>query len=154
MRDRNCGLNHGLRLFIPPAWTRRAQNAVNRQSKTVAKGGWVAFGANDGALPANDEKRGEQIRVFFSRDLPRRLGERNQSRNPSVPEPDTFGDLRCESGGERRTLRREGADELEWGHFRLARRRCYGLKVPPEPGSSGLTPALTKGFHELAETLK
>jgi hypothetical protein len=48
-------------------------------------------------LPTIDEKRGEQIWVFFSRDLPLRLGERNQSRNLSVPEPDTFGDLQYES---------------------------------------------------------
>jgi hypothetical protein len=104
-------------------------------------------------LPAIDEKRGKQIRVFFSRDLPLRLGERNQSRNLSVPEPDTFGDLQYDSGGERRTLRRQSADELEWGHSRLLRRRCDGLEVPPETGSSGLAPALTKSFHERIEML-
>jgi site-specific recombinase XerD len=105
------------------------------------------------ALPAIDEKRSEQIRVFFRRELPLRLGQRDQSRNLSVPEPDTFGDLHCESGRERRTLRRQSADELEWRHSRLLRRRCEGLKVPPETGSSGLVPALTKSFQKRVEML-
>jgi hypothetical protein len=59
-----------------------------------------------GALPAIDEKRGQQILVFFSHDLPLRL---------SIPAPDTFGDLQYQGGAESRTLRRQRADELEWG---------------------------------------
>jgi hypothetical protein len=56
------------------------------------------------ALPAIDEKGGKQIRVLFRADLALRLGERDQSRNISVPELDSLGNLRCESGWERGTL--------------------------------------------------
>ena len=99
-------------------------------------------------MPAIDEKRSEQIWVFFSRELPLLLGQRDQSRDLSVPEPDTFGDLQYQSGGERRTLRRQSADELEWGHSRLSRRRRDGLKVPPQAGCSGLAPGILKRLQK------
>src|SRR5271156_2604710 len=81
------------------------------------------------------------------------LGPRDQCSDLSVPEPDTFSDLQYQSGGERRTLRRESADELKRGRSRLTRRGCDRLEVPPQMGPSGLAPALTKGFHERIEML-
>src|SRR5271170_3046925 len=91
--------------------------------------------------------------ILIRVDFPVLLSPRDQCGNLSIPEPDTFSDLQYQSGGERRTLRRESADELKRGHSRLSRRGCDRLEVPPQMGFSGLGPALTKGFHERIEML-
>src|SRR5271170_2078704 len=92
--------------------------------------------------------------ILIRVDFPVLLGPRDQCGDLGVPEPDTFSDLQYQSGGERRTLRRESADELKRGHSGLSRRGCDRLEVPPQMGSSGLAPALTKGFHERIEMLR
>jgi hypothetical protein len=104
-------------------------------------------------LPAIDEKRRQQIRVFCGVDLPFRLGERDQGRNVTVPESDSFCNLQCKSGGKHRTLGRQSADELERGRSGLLSRRRDGLKVPPQTGSCSLAPALDKGFQKRIELL-
>ena len=93
--------------------------------------------------------------VLIRVDFPVLLGPRGtsaatlvfQSRTPSAI-------CRYQSGGERRTLRRESADELKRGHSRLSRRGCDRLEVTPQMGSSGLAPALNKGFHERIEMMR
>jgi hypothetical protein len=90
---------------------RDAQYAVEREPQTVARRRWIAFGANHGALPAIDEKAGQEIRGHFRFDLPLRLGERDQSRNLIAPDPDSCGDLLCESRGKCRSLGRQRTNQ-------------------------------------------
>jgi hypothetical protein len=85
-----------------------------------------------------DEKRGQQIWVSSATICPSALVF--QRRTPLAI---------CSIRAERRVG--PSADNVLMSWSGDTRRRCDGLEVRPETGSSSLAPGLTKGFHERIE---
>src|SRR5690349_6966449 len=56
-------------------------------------------------------------------------------------------------GRQRRTFRRQSADQLKRGCFGLLRARCDGLKMPPKSGSNGLVATSSKCLEKRVELM-